>query len=88
MPSYLFIALFVCMAVNGVITIMMRKQVNGKLPNGERIRMGGRDIFVMALVRKHQELFPGSILPTISQCSAVAIVGVFGVMIYHSMAPK
>lgn len=62
-----FAALAICLIVSFVLSIVIKIQVNRKLPEDERFSWWSRGRF--GVYGMHRELFPGSLLADIAQGS-------------------
>jgi hypothetical protein len=69
----MIVAFAVSGIVNIVTTMLMSNQVDRKSGKREGFQLR-RDMFAIALARRHRELFPGSLLPSVAQFSGFIII--------------
>ncbi len=76
--------LILSILVTNSASIVMKLQVNEKLPPEERFSWWNRDFWKVA--RKYQEFYPDSYLPLIDKCSFWLCVALAAVFIVWSLS--
>jgi hypothetical protein len=76
-----FVVFSICAIVNGIVSTVMKIQVNRNLPEYERFSWWSRS--TSGFYRKHRELFPDSSLYSIAQGSFWTAILVFAAMLLN-----